>query len=498
MRKNIMSSHFAVGLRNVRVAGLTIALFAAMCAPLLAQAPSTADTFVSSSTPKLNYGPSIILAGGAGTNSYVQFNLSGIPAGASISKATLRLYVDAVSGSGTLDVFQVTSSWGENKVTYSTRPTQQSVSAIVGSSIPITSASYNQFLLIDITPLAQGWLNGTIPNNGVALALTGGSGTFSIDSKESLLTGNGPELEIALANGSGPQGPVGPAGVIGPQGPPGAAGAAGATGATGATGPQGLTGAVGPKGDTGAIGPQGPVGSQGTQGLQGLSGPMGLPGAQGPQGDAGPQGVAGTGFTFKGPFENTANYAVNDVATFSGSSYVAKSATNPGDPTPDSNPNWSLMAQQGAAGPAGAAGAQGAVGPQGIQGPMGFQGPQGPQGVAPPGTAVTNAPNTFAASQTVNGNLILGAGGAVQFADGTTQNTAASSGSGGTCSSFEITSSSPVVPAGYVAASTVTAGNLWFSVAPMPTARSGLAAATINGKIYAIGGGAESFLNPGA
>ncbi len=258
--------------------------------PLFGQAPPAADTFVSSSTPKLNYGPSIILAVGPGTNSYVQFNLSGIPAGATISKATLRLYVDAVSGSGTLDVFQVTSSWGENKVTYNTRPTQQSVSAIVGTSVPITSATGNQFLLIDITPLAQGWLNGTIPNNGVALALTSGSGTFALDSKESLLTGNGPELEIALAGGTGPQGAMGPAGPQGPIGLTGAAGpqgAAGPAGATGATGPQGLTGvagpigATGPQGSTGATGPQGPAGVQGPKGDTGAAGPAGPPSSGG-------------------------------------------------------------------------------------------------------------------------------------------------------------------------------------------------------------------------
>jgi len=36
----------------------------------------------------------------------------------------------------------------------------------------------------------------TIANNGVALALTTANGLFSFDSKESLLTANGPELEI--------------------------------------------------------------------------------------------------------------------------------------------------------------------------------------------------------------------------------------------------------------------------------------------------------------
>jgi hypothetical protein len=287
--------------------------------PLFGQAPPAADTFVSSATPKLNYGPSISLLVGPGTTSYAQFNLSSIPASATVSKATLRLYVDAVSGSGTLDVFQVTSSWTENKVTYSTRPTQQSVSAIVGSSIPITSASYNLFLLIDITPLAQGWLNGTIPNNGVALSLTSGSGTFSIDSKESLLTGNGPELEIALASGTGPQGaagpagpqgPVGPAGVIGPQGPQGSAGPAGAIGpqgATGAAGAIGATGAQGPAGATGAIGPQGPAGAQGPKGDTGASGPQGATGATGAQGAMGLMGLVGPAGPALSSFDSLVN-----------------------------------------------------------------------------------------------------------------------------------------------------------------------------------------------
>ena len=328
--------------RPIRNAFRCLLWLALLSLPLFAQAPPSADTFVSNSTPKLNYGPSISLLVGPGTTSYVQFNLSGIPAGTTISKASLRLYVDAVSGSGTLDVFQVTSSWTESKVTYNTRPTQQSVSAIVGSSVPITSASWNQFLLIDITPLAQGWVNGTIPNNGVALALTSGSGIFSFDSKESFLTGNGPELEIALASGTGPQGPAG------------------------------------------AQGPQGAVGPAGAQGPQGLQGAMGLMGATGPQGPVGPAGTNGSGFKFRNAFDPSASYAVNDVTTYNGSTYVAISANSgPSDPRPDQNPAaWSVMAAQGAAGPTGATGPAGAQGPPGSQGMQGLQGPTGPIGPA--------------------------------------------------------------------------------------------------------------------
>lgn len=62
----------------------------------------------------------------------------------------------------------------------------------------MTAASKDNFLLIDITQLVQSWANGTVPNYGVALALTTSTGSFSFsfDSKESTLTSHQPELEI--------------------------------------------------------------------------------------------------------------------------------------------------------------------------------------------------------------------------------------------------------------------------------------------------------------
>jgi hypothetical protein len=79
-------------------------------AELLAQSPPSADTFVISSTPNANYGSSITLRVVSGATSYLQFNLSGVPAGATVSKAMVRLYVDGVGASGSFDVYQLTSS----------------------------------------------------------------------------------------------------------------------------------------------------------------------------------------------------------------------------------------------------------------------------------------------------------------------------------------------------------------------------------------------------
>jgi len=298
----------------------------------VAQAPPSADTFVSSTTPKVNYGPSITLIVGPGTTSYIQFNLSSIPSNATVGKATLRLYVDAVAKAGSFDVYELNSSWNENGLTYNTPSPLLGPSATDRHPIAITAASMNQFLLIDITALAEGWLNGSIPNHGIAIALTTPAGAFSFDSKESLLTGNGPELEIALES----------------------------------------------------------QGQQGPQGIQGPPGMQGVPGADGAPGTQGPAGKDGAGFNFRNIFDSSATYAMNDVVTYNGSAYVA-TVTNHGENTPDINLKWNLMAQAGAAGapgpagqqgPAGAMGVQGSPGPQGVPGTPGLVGPQGPAGAS--------------------------------------------------------------------------------------------------------------------
>ena len=195
-------------------------LFALCSVSLMAQAPTSGDTFVLNTTPRTNYGGYPLLLVQQGGNSYIQFNLSSIPANSTIGKATLRLYVDAVARPGNFDVFEINSAWAENTLIYNNAPPLGS-SATGGHSTSITSSSLNQFVLIDITPLVQQWIDGTTPNNGIALSLTGSGGTFSFDSKESNFTSHQPELEIAWTGQTGPQGPPGPQGPAGAQGPAG-------------------------------------------------------------------------------------------------------------------------------------------------------------------------------------------------------------------------------------------------------------------------------------
>ena len=394
----------------VRRAMLALVLATLFAVGAAAQIPATDDSFVTSSSPKSNYGtlPNLVVIG-PGVNSYIRFDLTTLPEGLTsynISKATVRLYIDGVTISGTFDVYLVTSPWSEGSLTYNTAPslsgTKLNISPI---SVP---ASKRSFIDVDVTVAVQAW-QGQSPNYGIALVPSSGSSiSVSFDSKENTSTSHDPELSVTLVS-AGPQGPAGPAGAAGPQGPVGPVGPPGSTGATGSVGPQG---------------PAGPMGLQGPQGATGLTGPA---------------GANGTGFNFRQAFDNTAAYAVNDVVTFNGSTYVAIAAsTGPNNPTPNTNSTaWSLMAQQGSTGPAGLTGA---AGPQGLVGPVG---PQGPVGPMPTGAALTSAANTFAATQTINGNLILaGSGGGIQFADGTLQTTAASGSGSGVPSGYMILSTS--------------------------------------------------------
>jgi hypothetical protein len=78
-------------------------------APLAAfgqAAPPAADTFSLTSQPAANFGAYQSLLAGTGATTYINFDLSGFPANASVSKAVLRLYVDTAKGMGSVDAYR--------------------------------------------------------------------------------------------------------------------------------------------------------------------------------------------------------------------------------------------------------------------------------------------------------------------------------------------------------------------------------------------------------
>ena len=69
----------------------------ALCA---ADAPLVGDAYVSSASPATNFGAATSLIIAPGNAGLVQFDLTGIPASATIAKAYLRVYVNKVVAGG--------------------------------------------------------------------------------------------------------------------------------------------------------------------------------------------------------------------------------------------------------------------------------------------------------------------------------------------------------------------------------------------------------------
>ena len=160
----------------------------------------------------------------------------------------------------------------------------------------------------------------------------------------------------------------------------------GGTGPTGPTGPS-ITGPTGPSGST-VTGPSGST----------VTGPTGPSGST----VTGPTGPAGS-FILRGAYSATYTYAINDVVTYSGSSYGSLQNGNIGH-TPSGGPDayWQLMGSIGGTGPTGPSGAS-------ITGPTGstVTGPTGPSGstvtgpTGPSGSSITGA--TGPSGSTVTG-----------------------------------------------------------------------------------------------
>ncbi len=180
---------------KIRLAVLSLA---ALCSLTSAYAQITplGDSYTDTAEPTKNFGSQKTLnVDGTAEITYIQFNLASIPAGASVSQATLKLYVNGVTTAGSFNVDYVNGSWSEGMIDASNAPP---LGTAIASNVAITTADKNQYILINVTPAVQTWLNGSETNNGIALVA---NSTFNatFDSKESTTTSHPPELDIVFA-----------------------------------------------------------------------------------------------------------------------------------------------------------------------------------------------------------------------------------------------------------------------------------------------------------
>jgi hypothetical protein len=173
---------------------LTLILLAATAA--YSQITPLGDTYTNSADPTTNYGAGTTLSVDAAKEiAYIQFNLASIPTGASVSQATLKLYVNGVTTAGAFELYAVNGTWTESGLTYDLAP---ALGSVIDSNVAITTADKNQYILIPVTATVQDWLATPSSNFGVALVAVG-SFNATFDSKESTTTSHAPELDIVFA-----------------------------------------------------------------------------------------------------------------------------------------------------------------------------------------------------------------------------------------------------------------------------------------------------------
>lgn len=144
------------------------------------------------------------------------------------------------------------------------------------------------------------------------------------------------------------------------------------------------------------LGPTGPTGAPGVDAI----GTTGATGATGPQGIQGPQGnnaISPSGLVWRGAWNETYNYSINDSVGYNGASWFAidNIPARPTPLTPNNAPDvdtshWALLAMQGSQGPQGPQGIPGLPGPTGPAGSSGATGPSGLTGATGIGSVIQN------------------------------------------------------------------------------------------------------------
>ncbi|MGB2842341.1 MAG: DNRLRE domain-containing protein, partial [Halobacteriota archaeon] len=130
----------------------------------------------------------------------IKFDLSSIPAGATITSADLKLYYHLYSGTAgdplDISVYRTTVDWNEGYLSWSKAENYNSFSYDTVTIIAGSGANYKAW---DITALVQNWIDGTYSNYGVLLRAPTQSGSSIYRQFRSKEYGsNVPKLEVTF------------------------------------------------------------------------------------------------------------------------------------------------------------------------------------------------------------------------------------------------------------------------------------------------------------
>ena len=327
---------------------------------LASEATLTADAHVSAARTTVNAGGLSNVNVGAGYTGLMQFDLGLLPAGttaAQVSRGVLRVYVNRLDTAGVVSLQPVSSAWAEGTVTYATLPVLGAAMQV----FPVTQAgafvAVDVTSLVQSWVTAPSTNHGIALTAGTAvlqLDSKENDQTAHPAVLDVVLSSQGATGATGATGPAGPQGLMGLTGATGPAGPAGSAGSVSLSykGTYSSTvnydvndvvvyaGSSYLSLAAQNHGNT-------PDASTAQWGLLAAGGGSGT-------------ATAAAVSLYGGVYSSTGNYGLNAIVSYSGASYISLVAGNHGN-TPDLNDgNWGVLAQ-GTAGPAGAQGTPGLV-----------------------------------------------------------------------------------------------------------------------------------------
>ncbi len=169
------------------------------------------DTYLNDNQNLANFGSEaeirVTNKAGGKDHGLIRFDLSTIPAAATISSALLELNLEGIGSgnSGQVFVHRVTQSWDEMQASWLERNASTWWSVAGGDHDPTVMASAPVDALapgprqLDLTALVSGWTSGSFPNHGLMLKASLGLNHVDFTTSDSPTPGLRPKLTIVYA-----------------------------------------------------------------------------------------------------------------------------------------------------------------------------------------------------------------------------------------------------------------------------------------------------------
>jgi hypothetical protein len=158
------------------------------------------DTYIDGGSATKNFGSDTQFTvrpdNGADRRGLVRFDLSAIPANATITSATLYLYENGNKTGQATYIYRVTSSWNESTVTWDSWSTPGGDFDSGTAYFAYLPEQGNCMVTLDLSSLVAKWTDGTYPNHGLLLYSTGPNHIINYSSKESGKPNEWPRLDV--------------------------------------------------------------------------------------------------------------------------------------------------------------------------------------------------------------------------------------------------------------------------------------------------------------